>query len=142
MSHICKRTLLSLGLILSFSGPALADSDRTSCVIAGLTKDMPYDQARDIIIEAGFGPDQREYEDHECIFPRISSPAKFECDTYPERQACASTGQARCNMTFIDADRNRLLVGTIGEFRIVSSWRYDCSGYSSKPLSWSDPKSE
>ncbi|MEM1087687.1 MAG: hypothetical protein AAGH90_08160 [Pseudomonadota bacterium] len=104
------------------------------CEVQGLSEGMAYGEARKLVIEAGFGPDQRGYEYHECIYPRMGSMAEYMCEDYPEMLSCAPTGMAPCVMTFIDQDWNRLLVGTIGEDREVEYTEYDCRGMDSEPL--------
>lgn len=130
------KKLMVMALVACGAANAQAEkaNDEATCSVPGLQKKMAYKDAREFIVDAGFQPDQRGYEDHMCILPRIGVVAEYTCEDWPEALACTSTGMGPCMFTWIDEDQNRLLVATQLDDYVVVGTEYDCRGWNSEPL--------
>ncbi len=92
------RTLLLLSMACLAFGTGLARG-RTGVSIPGVSKGMPYAEARAKLLSMGYVPYQPKGP-HLMTGPPCEGREEI-CRAYPETAACAGTGRAQCAFLFI-----------------------------------------
>lgn len=108
------RFSVPMAFLVAFSGSAYAQL----CDLPDLAKGQDYNEARKVIIDAGFSPHTDNWESHCHPEQRdtdyMSTVQEFVCPDFPEVESCTGTGMGYCSMQFVSDKDNLLRVTTRG----------------------------
>jgi hypothetical protein len=111
--------------ILLLLGPVAAACDSERRTLEDLRQGMPYSEAREIILDAGWQAVAVRWQDRGELYGRDS--VMVEDRGWTEMQVCSGTGMAYCFFEFQNAMGEKLVVQTAGEEDdpAVEHWRIE-----------------
>ena len=103
----------------------------TAQTVPGLRVNMPYSQARDLLLRETWSPDRIPAKERETACPDLYE----RCVSYPEASECSGTGRGLCIFRWRKAGQ-RIEIMTQGEDGFEGSVRARATASGQRGLAW------